>query len=95
MLAQADCKGRGLPVAFEKEQQFWRERMQVYSNIVKDNPFPTGKELLALGVPPGKHMGALLQQARNQILCGDRREIALRNAVRVYDRMKKESKKDE
>ena len=43
----------------------------------------------------GKHMGALLQQARNQILCGDRREIALRNAVRVYDRMKKESKEDE
>lgn len=95
LLAQADCKGRGLPVAFEKEQQFWRERMQVYNNIVKDNPFPTGKELLALGVPPGKHMGALLQQARNQILCGDRREIALRNAVRVYDRMKKESKEDE
>ena len=94
LLAQADCKGRSLPVSFEREEQFWRERMQVYRDTVKENSFPKGRELLALGIPPGKHMGPLLQQARNQILCGDRREIALRNAVREYDRMKKESKED-
>lgn len=76
LLAKADWMGRKDPASCEEAQQFLRERLAQYREIMS-RPSVQGRDLVEAGIAPGPHFKKALEYAHKLHLAGVEKESAL------------------
>jgi len=83
MIAAADVRGqRGIGVSAD-HTDFLLDRLEVYRKYMAE-PYVTGKDLLAAGVPEGEQLKSMLEYAHKLRLAGVDKDSALMQTLRFY-----------
>ena len=83
MIAAADVRGqRGSGVSAD-HTDFLLDRLEVYRKYMAE-PYVTGKDLLAAGVPEGEQLKSMLEYAHKLRLAGVDKDSALMQTLRFY-----------
>ena len=87
LLAEADYKGRAGEWDFEPNRAFFKERLDVFHEMMA-RPFVMGRDLIQAGLKPDKNFGEMLAFAHKLRLAGVAKEDALRQTL-AYKSQKK------
>ena len=80
LLAKADWLGRKDPPGFEEAEQFLKDRLASYYEIM-DRPYVRGRDLVEAGAEPGPEFGDALDYAHKMRLAGVGKEDALKQTL--------------
>ncbi|MCQ2511075.1 MAG: HD domain-containing protein [Lachnospiraceae bacterium] len=80
LLSEADFKGRAGAWDFEPNRAFFKERLEVFQEMMS-RPYVMGRDLIQAGLKPDKHFSELLAYAHKLRLAGVPKEIALKQTL--------------